>query len=193
MNKDQIWINVDEENLKNKKYQPLSLVLAQDLKIYNKETKQWEVKRTALQRAMREHFRIDARTIRKMIDVFIEVGLMKEGEMNGTIILPSAAEGSHNIVMYMDTARYCAQNLNYEVFKTYCILFKHYREHVDFHHVNFYNFNYRDLLKECGYSYHSTNIRKFEEHLMTLRRLGLIDYPTISEDSDIPYRPSSFL
>lgn len=188
MDNEIIYINVDEKNTENKMYQPMGLVLAQDIKTYNYSTRQWEVKKTKLKSAIANQFKMTARTAKKILDVFIESGLLEEGEAAGTVVISKAKKGSTNAVMYMDTARYCADNLSYDVFKSYCILFKHYKDHRDFGYKDFFKFSIKDLIKWNGYTYNSRNIRKFEEHLMTLRRVGLIDYP-VENGTDKPYRP----
>lgn len=188
-NNDMIYINVDLENTKNKHYQPMGLVIAQDMKTYNYSTEQWEIKKTKLKSAITNQFKMSAKTAKKILDAFLESGLLQEGETKGTVVMSPAKKGSNNAVMYMDTARYCADNLSYDVFKTYCILFKHYKDHVDFGYKDYFQFSIKDLITWNGYGYDSDNIRKFEEQLMTLRRVGLIDYP-VKEGTDIPYRPT---
>lgn len=183
-----VWISTQKEHMNEKYYQPLGIVLAESIKIYNEETDQYEVKVNDLKKAVQQITGWTLYKWKKFFSVMIDTGLFIYNKDKTAVSLSAAMKGN-NAIMSFDLAEFCVNHLSYETFKVYCFLLCKFQQGKFYAKIRGGNpkfeFSIKDIIEMCGYQYKTDKVKQYEQALVVLKKIGLIDYST-QEGSDLP-------
>ena len=174
MEDQEVFISVQEDNMKQKNYYPSIVVLANQLgKIEQNGGR--IINKTELRNHMASTLNLSRYKCNSIIDVFLDLKLNEQGQNKDELYLLPVKQSF--LKMLGSTAKYCINNLNILDFKIYCYLYNKYNIHKFYNHIENYYFSEKEIRQACGYNTNNANvINQFKQALITLEKLGLIDY-----------------
>lgn len=122
---------------------------------------------------LKNSLKIGYRKANKILDTFEELGCIY---VEGDECRLNKVSGNSFLKMDLRTMKYCLDNLSDANFKIYCYLFNKYNLHNAYKYEENYFFSKQELLDMLGYQKNGESFKKVTSHLMTLRKLGLINF-----------------
>lgn len=165
-----IGVPVDEELMKNKRYNPRLYSAASILLNFDGMIEDIG-KRTMIQ----QYVKSGRSKFMKEYDYLIEAGMIKCLPIGNQLIRHFTKY--HRFVTFdKDELEKIVNILNDFEFKVYCLLLNKYDMYEYYKYSQYYNFSKSGLLKELGFSLANSNFEKVDKTLDKLSGLGLIVY-----------------
>lgn len=120
---------------------------------------------------------VSERTIRNMIKLFANCGILTEGTLDGKKVyfLPDLKNGEYTYIK-TETLRFLVNTSTSNVIKIYAFLKKKQEQHIDFKYKDPYRFSQAKLLEVIGYNgkNNGDNLKMVKDILTALQNNGLI-------------------
>ncbi len=165
--KAKVYINVNPDYMKDKKYCPRYIPVLKQCSQYIEDEKKFIVDKQRFIEAMKEEYNLKGNIINRIYNTFLLYNVVDEDGM-----LTRSSEYFTTLPLKF------AVTLSYELddfqFKVYLFLLYSYNLYKT-RRFN-YNFSIADILRACGYNVCNKNYPKVKEALRILKNYNLIEY-----------------
>lgn len=171
--KNEILLDVSNDNMKNRQYELLPLVgvnfidsayVKDDIRL----VPQSEFKAFLKNQLHKSYYKIN-----QVINAYIVTGAIQDDGKGNYII---STVKTRFVGLTKATALYFLETLSEMSLKVYCYLLNKYNIHNAYHHVEPFRFSKKQILEAIGTSRSQVNLVKLNNILFTLEDLGLIKY-----------------
>lgn len=169
----EIFLDLDKGKMNNQHYNLSAMAVANVLGYWDSEKQQRVFSKSVFRSTLKENLKIGYRKANKILSTFEELGCIY---IEDDTCYLNKVSGNSFLKMDLRTMKYCLDNLSDANFKIYCYLFNKYNLHNAYNYKENYFFSKQELLDMLGYTKTGESFKKITSHLMTLRKLGLINF-----------------
>lgn len=169
----EIFLDLDKNKMNNQHYNLSAMAVANVLGYWDDEKQQRVFSKSVFRSKLKENLKIGYRKANKILDTFEELGCIY---IEDDMCYLNKVSGSSFLKIDLRTMKYCLDNLSDANFKIYCYLFNKYNLHNAYKYEENYFFSKQELLDMLGYTKTGESFKKVTSHLLTLKKLGLINF-----------------